>query len=95
METETSPFTDELPKKKNHKYIMRAVSRGLSEMEVGTRFSGSQLPRMVAEIEPKCEHTEGETIRRYMRYLRESKDYRIICVDRGNSVYQKVAKQAV
>ena len=94
METDTSPFTGELPKKKNHKYIMSAVSRVLSEMEMGTRFSGAQLPRMVAAIEPKCESTEGETIRRYMRYLRDDKDYKVICVDRANSIYQKVAKTA-
>lgn len=94
METETSPFTDALPKKSKHKYIMSAVSRVLSEMEAGTRFSGSQLPRMVAAIEPKCEGTEGETIRRYMRYLRDGKDYKVVCVDRANSIYQKLAKEA-
>ena len=91
---ETSPFTPDLPKKEKHKYIMRAVRKVLNEMEVGTKFSGSQLPRMVADIEPKCEHTEGETIRRYMRYLREGKDYEIFCIDRNNSIYQKQYKGA-
>lgn len=91
---ETSPFTPDLPKKEKHKYIMRAVRKVLNEMEVGTKFSGSQLPRMVADIEPKCEHTEGETIRRYMRYARNCKNGRIICVDRSNSIYQKMPKEA-
>lgn len=91
---ETSPFCDTLPKKEKHKYIMHAVSEVLNAMEVGTKFSGSQLPRMVSDIEPKCKGTEGETIRRYMRYLREGKNYRIVCVDRISSIYQKQAKEA-
>ena len=94
METETSPFTTELPKKEKHKEIMRAVSKVLNDMDFGTKFSGSQLPRMVAEVEPKCANTEGETIRRYMRFLREGKDYTIFCVDRANSIYQKQYKGA-
>ena len=91
---ETSPFCDALPKKEKHKYIMRAVRKVLNEMEVGTKFSGSQLPKMVADIEPKCEHTEGETIRRYMRYARNCKNGKIICIDRCNSIYQKMPEEA-
>lgn len=91
---ETAPFTTELPKKSKHKEIMQAVSKILNEMEFGEKFSGSQLPKLVAEIEPKCADTEGETIRRYMRYLREGKDYTIFCVDRANSIYQKQYKGA-
>lgn len=91
---ETAPFCKELPKKEKHTYIMDAVSEVLNSMEVGTKFSGSQLPRMVTEIEPKCKDTEGETIRRYMRYLRDGKNYRVVCVDRANSIYQKMAKEA-
>lgn len=94
METESSPFAAALPKKEKHKYIMRAVRKVLNEMEIGTKFSGSQLPRMVAEIEPKCANTEGETIRRYMQYLRDGKDYTIFCVDRNHSIYQKQFKEA-
>ena len=89
-----SPFTSELPRKQNHKEIMRAVCKVLDDMEDGTKFSGSQLPRMVAAIEPKCEHTEGETIRRYMRYWRDRGNGRIVCIDRCNSIYQKMPKEA-
>lgn len=89
---ETPPFTPDLPKKEKHKYIMRAVCKVLDDMEVGTKFSGSQLPKFVSEIDAKCSHTEGETLRRYMRYLRNGKDFKIICIDRANSIYQKVAK---
>lgn len=91
---ETSPFTTELPKKEKHKEIMRAVSKVLNDMDFGTKFSGSQLPKLVAEVEPKCANTEGETIRRYMRYLRDGKDYTIFCVDRNHSIYQKQYKEA-
>lgn len=89
---EMSPFCDTLPKKERHKYIMHAVSEVLNAMEVGTKFSGSQLLKFVSEIDAKCSHTEGETLRRYMRYLRNGKDFKIICIDRANSIYQKVAK---
>ncbi len=87
--TEPSPITAVLPKKENHKEIMRAVSKVLTEMEVGTKFSGTDLPRMVAAIEPKCKYTEGETIRRYMRYWRTNGNGKIVCIDRANSIYQK------
>ena len=92
--TDTAPFAAELPKKEKHKEIMKAVRKILNDMEFGTKFSGSQLPKMVADIEPKCANTEGETIRRYMRYLREGKDYTIFCVDRNHSIYEKQYKGA-
>lgn len=92
--TDIAPFTAGLPKKEKHKEIMKAVRKVLNDMEFGTKFSGSQLPKMVADIEPKCVNTEGETIRRYMRYLREGKDYTIFCVDRNHSIYEKQYKGA-
>lgn len=89
---EVSPITRLLPKKKNHKEIRKAVDKVLDSMAVGTRFSGSELPAMCASIEPMCRNTEGETIRRYMRYYR-SRHGQIVCVDRANSIYEKVLEE--
>ena len=90
---ENAPFCSELPKKKTHKEIRKAVDKILDGMEIGTKFSGSDLPRMCAAIEPLCEHTEGETIRRYMRYYRDRGRGNIVCIDRLNGIYQKLAKE--
>lgn len=90
---ETAPFCKALPKKKIHKEIRKAVDRVLDSMEIGTKFSGSQLPKMCAAIEPLCKRTEGETIRRYMRYWRDRGRGNIVCIDRANSIYQKVAPE--
>lgn len=87
---ESSPITDSLPKKKFHKEIRIAVDRVLDSMVVGTKFSGSELPGMCAAIEPKCRNTEGETIRRYMRYWRGRGRGKVVCIDRANSIYQKM-----
>ena len=86
----TAPFCSALPKKKKHKEIRKAVDKILDSMEVGTKFSGSELPMMCAKIEPLCANTEGETIRRYMRYYRDRGRGMIVCVDRANSIYMKV-----
>ena len=89
-----SPIYSGLPKKKNHKEIRKAVDKVLDSMEYGTKFAGSELPKMCAAIEPKCANTEGETIRRYMRYYRQRGRAEIICIDRLNGIYQKLAKEA-
>jgi len=86
-----SPFCSSLPKKKAHKEIRKAVDKILDEMEIGQQFSGSELPIMCAAIEPLCKNTEGETIRRYMRYYRDRGRGNIVCIDRANSIYQKLA----
>lgn len=91
MKEAKSPIYKGLPKKKNHVEIRKAVDKVLDSMEIGTKFSGSDLPKMCARIEPLCKHTEGETIRRYMRYYRSRGRARIVCVDRNNSIYQKLA----
>ena len=88
---DNSPFCMTLPKKKCHKEIRKAVDKVLDSMEIGQIFSGSDLPKMCAKIEPLCENTEGETIRRYMRYYRNRGRGQIICIDRQNSIYQKLA----
>ena len=84
-----SPFEATLPKHKKHKEIMKAVDKVLDSMEIGTKFSGSQLPKMCAAIEPLCKKTEGETIRRYMRYYRDRGRGNIVCIDKANSIYEK------
>lgn len=89
----TAPFCMELPRKKLHKEIRKAVDKVLDAMEIGEKFSGSQLPRLCAAIEPKCAGTEGETLRRYMRYYRARGRGKIVCIDRANSIYQKLAKE--
>lgn len=94
MQGVTSPFCRDLPRKKIHKEIRRAVDKVLDSMEIGTKFSGSDLPELCAKIEPLCANTEGETIRRYMRYYRERGRGRIVCIDRLNSIYMKMAKEA-
>lgn len=84
-----SPFNSNLPKHKKHKEIRNAVDKVLDSMEIGTKFSGSQLPKMCAAIEPLCKKTEGETIRRYMRYYRDRGRGNIVCIDKANSIYEK------
>ena len=88
-----SPIYAGLPKHKKHVEIRKAVDKVLDSMEIGTKFSGSQLPKMCAAIEPLCKKTEGETIRRYMRYYRSRGRGNIVCIDRTNSIYQKVAME--
>ena len=88
-----SPFCSSLPKKKAHKEIRKAVDKVLDEMEIGQQFSGSELPILCAAIEPLCKNTEGETIRRYMRYYRDRGRGNIVCIDRMNGIYQKLAKE--
>lgn len=88
-----SIFCRELPRKKNHKEIRKAVDKILDSMEIGQQFYGSDLPKMCAKIEPLCENTEGETIRRYMRYYRSRGRGRIICIDRQRSIYQKLSME--
>lgn len=88
-----SPFNSNLPKHKRHKEIMKAVNKVLDTMEVGTKFSGSQLPKMCAAIEPLCKRTEGETIRRYLRYYRSRGKGNIVCIDKANSIYEKMAME--
>lgn len=90
-ETKLSPFCKELPQKINHKAIRRAVDKVLDSMEVGTKFSGSELPQLCAQIEPICARTEGETLRRYMRYYRSRGRGGITCIDRQKSIYMKTA----
>lgn len=94
MQGVTSPFCKDLPKKIHHKEIRKAVDKVLDSMEIGTKFSGSDLPELCAKIEPLCANTEGETIRRYMRYYRERGRGRIVCIDRLNSIYMKMAMEA-
>lgn len=87
----TAPFCSELPKKMNHKQIRLAVDKVLDRMEEGTKFSGNDLPKMCAEIEPLCANTEGETIRRYMRYYRSRGRGGVVCIDRQNGIYMKTS----
>ena len=89
----SAPFCRSLPQKKTHKEIRLAVDKVLDSMEIGQKFSGFCLPKMCAEIEPLCKHTEGETIRRYMRYWRDRGRGNIVCIDKANSIYQKIAKE--
>ena len=89
----TAPFCRDLPRKPKHKEIRKAVDKILDSMEIGQKFSGSELPELCAKIEPLCAQTEGETIRRYMRYYRDRGRGRIICIDRMNGIYQKLAKE--
>lgn len=93
MKSLNAPFCKELPKKPKHTEIRKTVDKVLDSMEIGQKFSGSDLPRMCAEIEPLCQNTEGETIRRYMRYWRDRGRGNIICIDRMNGIYQKLAKE--
>lgn len=93
MDLPSSPFCRELPKKKSHHEIRKAVDKILDSMESGTKFSGSDLPKMCAEIEPLCANIDGETIRRYMRYYRQRGRAEIICVSRLNGIYIKMAKE--
>ena len=89
----TAPFCRELPRKPKHTEIRKAVDKVLDSLEIGAKFSGSELPIMCADIEPLCENTEGETIRRYLRYYRERGRGNIVCIDRMNGIYQKLAKE--
>ncbi len=93
VRVKTAPFCKELPRKPKHTEIRKAVDKVLDSMKVGQKFSGSELPRMCAAIEPLCENTEGETIRRYLRYYRERGRGNIVCIDRMNGIYQKLAKE--
>ncbi len=93
MADKLSPFCKELPQKLNHTKIRKAVDKVLDSMEAGTRFSGSELPRMCAAIEPACINTEGETIRRYMRYYRSRGRGGVVCIDRQNGMYMKTEPQ--
>ena len=93
VRAKTAPFCKELPRKPKHTEIRKAVDKVLDAMKVGQKFSGSELPRMCAAIEPLCENTEGETIRRYLRYYRERGRGNIVCIDRLNGIYQKLAKE--
>lgn len=88
---EKSPIFEGLPKKKCHKEIRLAVCKAIDSFEVGQKFNGKMIQKKASEFYPEIKKTYLETIMRYMRMYRREE---CVCVDRANSIYQKMAKEA-
>ena len=86
-----STFCEDLPRKKNHKEIRIAVCKAIDSFEDGQKFSGEMIQERAAQFYPECAGKYLETIMRYMRKYRREE---CVCVDRYNSIYQKMPKQA-
>lgn len=92
METEkTAPFTDTLPRKKNHKEIRIAVCKAIDSFEDGKKITAEMIQDKAAEFFPEIRQKHLETVMRYMRAYRRNE---CVCIDRRNSIYEKRAKEA-
>lgn len=88
---ESSLIFDNLPKKKCHKEIRIAVCKAIDSFEIGQKFNGKMIQEKAAEFYPEIKNKYLETIMRYMRKYRREE---CVCIDRSNSIYQKMAKEA-
>ena len=88
---EKSPIYEGLPKKKKHKEIRIAVCKAIDSFEDGEKFNGKMIQSKAAEFYPGIKEAYLETIMRYMRMYRRDV---CVCVDRCNSIYQKMPKEA-
>lgn len=83
-----SPIYRNLPKKEHHKELRIAVSKVLDDMEPGTEFSSVDLYEKVQQLWPGKYFLD--TVMRYARMYRRTK---YICIDRANSIYQRVINE--